>query len=216
MRVHFAACTAAIAIAVPLVSYADFVDYTTTHVASAGGFDTYQVWARFNEADDVLLNFFDHTTVSGSQDGVVHSDMADGSWSASFTTPDGAMYDSFVTMNGLFGADGSTVLDPSFGTGLGATIPFHAGWYTSSPWNPIIAGDVGALQDGFYNIMIMQVTIAAGASGWQATLTCGWKEDSVPQMADFGYGSFAIPAPGALALAGVAALSQRRGARARQ
>lgn len=204
MRVHFAVCTAVVA--VPLVSYADFVDYTTTYAGGTDGYSVYQVWARFSEADDVLLNFFDHTTVSGSQDGVSHSDAASGSWSPTFTTPDSAMFDSFVTMNGLVGADGSTVLDPSFGMGLGATIPFHAGWYASSPWNPIVAGDAGVLQGGLYSIMIMQVALANGATGWTATLTAGWKEDSVPQMADFGYGSFTVPAPGALALLGVAGL----------
>lgn len=190
---------------------ADFVGLSAVSAGSVGGNDVYHVFAQFNQADDVLLNFFNHQTTAGNQSGVRHNDFAGGSWNPNFTfLPDQGAGDSYVSMNGNFGATSSTALDPSFGSGAGTTIPYNAGWYNSNPGAPITAGS-GSLSGGVYSVKIMQVALAAGDQGWSANLTAGWKQNTASTTALFGAGSYTlVPAPGAIALLGVAGLAGRR------
>ncbi len=185
---------------------ADFVNYSVVSAGNIGGRDVYRVYANFNEADDVLLNFFNHSTTAGGQTGVLHNDFAGGSWNPNFTfLPDQAANDSYVTMNGTSGATASTALDPSFGSGAGSAIPHNAGWYNSNPGTPIVVG-------AGLSVMIMQVALTTGDAGWTADLTSGWKESTSTSQALFGYGSYSVgvPAPGALALMGLAGFAGRR------
>ena len=185
---------------------ADFVNYSTVNAGSIGGRDVYRVYANFNEADDVLLNFFNHVTTVGGQSGVLHNDFAGGSWNPNFTfLPDQVLNDTYVTMNGTAGATASTALDPGFGSGAGTAIPHNAGWYNSAPGTPIVVG-------ASMSMLIMQVGLTSGDAGWTATLTSGWKESTSTSTALFGYGTYSVgvPAPGALAVLGLAGFAGRR------
>ncbi len=185
MKSHFLVC--AIGLSASAAASADFVNYSVVSAGNIGGRDVYRVYAIFNEADDVLLNFFNHSTTAGGQSGILHNDFAGGSWNPNFTfLPDQAANDSYVTMNGTSGATASTALDPGFGSG---------------------AGTFGG---GVWSVMIMQAAVATGDNGWSADLTCGWKESTSTSQALFGYGSYTVPAPGALAVLGLAGLAGRR------
>ncbi len=183
MKSHFLVC--AIGLSASAAASADFVNYSVVSAGNIGGRDVYRVFANFNESDDVLLNFFNHSTTAGGQTGILHNDFAGGSWNPAFTfLPDQAANDSYVTMNGMTGATASTALDPSFGSGAGTAIPHNAGWYNSNPGSPIVAG-------AGMSVMIMQAAVATGDNGWTADLTCGWKESTSTSQALFGYGSYA-------------------------
>lgn len=191
---------------------ADFVQFSTDYEGDIGGRNVFRVYAEFNQADDILLNFFNNQTTDGSQNGVLQNDFAGGSWNPNFTfLPDQGANDTYVTMNGQYGANSSTALDPSFGSGTLVPIPHNAGWYTSNPGTPIVVGSVAhEVANGMYRCMIMQVGLAYGSTGWTANLVAGYKQNSSATTPSFGYGSYTIPAPGAVALLGIAGLMQRR------
>ncbi len=211
-RLRHLAVAALAAAAAAEASNADFVEFSTEYSGNIGGINVFQVFAVFDESDDVLLNIFNHQTVSGSQAGVVHNDFAGGSWNPSFTfLPDQGANDSFVTMTGSFGANSSTALDPSFGSGAGSVIPHNAGWYTSNPGTPITAGAAGTWKGANLAVRVMQVGLTAGSTGWTANLTMGYKDAPSSTTPMWGYGYYEIiPAPGALAVLSLGGLACRR------
>lgn len=117
--------------------------------------------------------------------------------------------DSFVTMQGI-GNGWGTALDPSFGTPYGPQAGgisppnSNAGWYDSTPGTQNLIGAT-------YRVRLMQIArIAADdTTAYTANLTLGYAYLG-STVAQFGYGSFTIPAPGAIALVGLAGLIGRR------
>jgi hypothetical protein len=185
-------------------AHAAFTGFTVENMGNIGGRDVYQVYANFSAPTDIILNALKHTVTSGSMSGVVHNDFAGGTWNPSFTfTPEQAANDSYVTITGLTGFSAQTNLDPSFGSGAGAAIPFEAGWFNASPASNIVIGSS-------LRIMIMQVALATGNAGYTASLQVGYKESAAATNPLFGTGSYTVPAPGALALLGAAGLIGRR------
>ena len=136
-----------------------------------------------------------------------------GTWSGGLGTMTASMAltDSFVTMQGILNGWG-TAFDPSFGTPYGPQAGgisppnTNAGWYDASP-NP--QNLIGAT----YRVRLMQIArIAADdTTTYTANLTLGYAYLG-STVAQFGYGSFTIgaPAPGAIALVGLAGLVGRR------
>lgn len=183
---------------------------------SGGARHVYSVYVVTTNPNHVLLNVINHSVVSGSMSGVQHNDNdvlddGPGTWNPSFTI--GAAQranDSFVTITGLTGSSALTNLDPSFGSGGGSTIPTAAGWFHGG--NPPgtsmnVAGN---------RIKIMQV---AGSSlvntllHYTGQLTIGYKANASatdPLYENNLQYIIGIPAPGALALLGVAGLAGRR------
>ncbi len=203
-RLRTLAVAALAAAAAADACHAGFVEFQSEYSGDIGGRNVFQVYAIFDESDDVLLNLFNHQTVSGSQAGVMHNDFAGGSWNPNFTfLADQGANDSFVTMNGSFGANSSTNLDPSFGSGAGSDIPHNAGWYTSNPGTPITAGAAGTWKGANLAVRVMQVALSYGSTGWGANLTMGYKDSPSSTTPLWGYGYYEIPAPGAIALLGV-------------
>jgi hypothetical protein len=136
-----------------------------------GGRHVWSVYALSADPTNVMLNVIGHTVVAGTMSGVQHNDVAGGSWNPVTTvSPSQAANDSFVTVTGFAGP--GTNLDPGFGTGAGSTIPGGAGWFTSSPGNPIL------FTGG--RIKIMQVAGATYSNGpvgsyYIARLIIGYK-----------------------------------------
>ena len=134
-----------------------------------------------------------------------------GTWAAdgSAQTTTQALTDSFVTMQGI-GNGWGTALDPSFGTPYGPQAGgisppnTNAGWYDASPGTQNLIGAT-------YRVRLMQIArIAADdTTTYTANLTLGYAYLG-STVAQFGYGSFTIPAPGAIALVGLAGLVGRR------
>lgn len=137
-----------------------------------------------------------------------------GTWvgdSSAMTTTQ-SLTDSFVTMQGIGNAWG-TALDPSFAYPFGslaydikAPENVNAGWYDSTPGT---ANLVGAT----LKVRLLQIArLSTNTSVFTANMTLGYAAfgQTTPL---FGYGSFtigAVPAPGALALLGLAGAFGRR------
>jgi len=135
--------------------------------------------------------------------------------------------DSWVTASGFSTvAANDTALDPSFVFPPGSTdrsfIPLAAGWYDSTPGtaNPVLAGALGghAGQNavGGFQMLLLQIVRTGddatnGLGQARFHLRTGFKIANTTQ-ALFGYGSYLIgvPAPGALALLGLAGAFGRR------
>ncbi|MDA1263159.1 MAG: hypothetical protein O3B75_09725 [Planctomycetota bacterium] len=119
--------------------------------------------------------------------------------------------DSFVTMQNILNGWG-TALDPSFGIPYGPEAGgisppnSNAGWYDATPGTQNLIGAT-------FKVRLMQIArIAANDNNlYTANMTLGYAYLNTT-VAQFGYGSFTIgqPAPGAIALLGLAGLVGRR------
>ena len=197
---------------------AGYVDTTSEVYVGAGwaengyvGLTTYRVYANFTSEDDALL------AVNGSSLG----DMSWYSWDGSFynasildslTAPQDAtpaiwlnQWDTYVTLDTDTAAGDATALTPGFagevGDLAGDFTTANAAWYISPDDFP------QGLADGF-RIQIAQITVATqtGAAvdgGGMINYAFG---DGTTILGE----TFVLPAPGALALLGLAGLARRR------
>jgi hypothetical protein len=151
----------------------------------------------------VFLNAYDWTQIAGSLQ-ALHSD-GQASWDASFTNAGNASTDSYVTATGTYGA--GTALDPNFlPSANGSSIPALAGWYDATPTSE-------NLVDGStLSFRVAQIVRSPMASLFVGSLSLTYKASGTA-VGIFGSGTFVIPgipAPGAVALAGLAGLTGRR------
>jgi len=123
-----------------------------------------------------------------------------GTWT---TAANDSLTDSYCTLQGIGGAWG-TAFDPSMSSPpFGTDIATNAGWYDATPGTPNIPNAQGRL-------MVLQVArLSSDLSDFRANLTVGYALTG-STTAVFGYGSFAIPAPGAIALLGFAGIAGAR------
>ncbi len=207
-----------LAAAVASVASAGFTGYSVQRSITAGGNIQYQVFANWDQSGLVFLNAFNFATQSGTMN-ARHQDFftADGevgTWQAgsSVSAADRAE-DSWVTASGLATSSGwGSALDPGFANGgtIG-DINNGAGWYDATPGTPnAIAG--GGSQGG-YRILLAQIVRNGNDADALATfyLKNAFKVAGTT-TALFAEGTFTIgvPAPGAMALLGVAGLAGRR------
>jgi hypothetical protein len=197
---------------------AGFTGYSVQRTLTAGGNSQYQVFANFDQSNLVFLNAFSFVNVSGTMN-ARHQDFftADGevgTWQAgsSVSAADRAE-DSWVTASGLATSSGwGSALDPGFANGgtIG-DINNGAGWYDATPGTPNAIG-VGGTQGG-YRILLAQIVRSGNDADALATfyLKHAYKVAGTT-TALFAEGTFTIgvPAPGAMALLGVAGLAGRR------
>ncbi len=187
-----------------------FTGWTSSMTTNSAGNEVWSLYANFDMAGLIFLNCFDHEERQGTM-GALHNDM--------FTDPDGGVFgtwspagtnsgfnstDSYVTATNSFGGGlTGTALDPSFNDNMGGGWAFHAGWYDASP--------------GTMNVMgashkVAQIVRSANAGYYRANLEIGFKISNTT-TALFGNAEWSIgvvPAPGALALLGIAGLAGRR------
>ena len=198
---------------------ASFTGYTVQRTITAGGNSQYQVFANFSQSNLVFLNAFSFVNVSGTMN-ARHQDFftADGevgTWQAgsSVSAADRAE-DSWVTASGLATSSGwGSALDPGFANGgtIG-DINNGAGWYDATPGTANTIG-AGGTQGG-YRILLAQIVRNGNDADALATfyLKNAFKVAGTT-TALFAEGTFSIgvvPAPGAMALLGVAGLAGRR------
>ena len=196
--------------------------YASTSVISAddGSFGSafngtvVDLWMEFDSNDDVLLNVFDFNLNDANLGRDFYQSGTGSSWTAStngdiFTT-DALLYaDSFVTIGGGPLDSNGTSLDPN-----GDPNSSNSGWYNSNPNNPngqVVSTDVTntglGVFIGRFSINGLDypgdVLDLTGTSGW-ATYNQGLGTEGV-QM-----NFTVVPAPGAIALLGLATLAGRR------
>jgi len=214
-------------------SAAQWSGFSVVRTLTAAGNTQYKIYGNWNVNNITFLNALDHgvnNTGQPAQFGTMnarHQDAgedADGnplaSWSAGVNLLGTAARnnDSWVTVSGSGTSGGhDTALDPSFNYPAGSTdrsfIPVNAGWYDASPGAPnaVLAG--GA--QGGYRMLLLQIVRSGSGADPIATfgMTVGWKLANTTTALFAGTGqviTIGVPAPGALALLGLAGLAARR------
>ena len=197
----------------------------------------YEVFATFNGATDTLLNVFNFGAVgSGAEDwygGFWHKDNSDysggvlgqayGTWAPQLTGSATANrpFDSFLLIGGNPSGTNSSNADPSWNSGgtgahVGSSIGWSRadlvnngtlGWFNSSP--PNLQGRVGTAPNTATQVKIGQFMLSAGHETRTYTLTAGYNNGAGGSV-QFFTGNFVLPAPGAIALLGLAGLASRR------
>ena len=185
--------------------------------ATNGNRSVYSIYANFTVSNDRIVNAFDFTNVAGSMsalhndncfgdvdtDGDGYADVfgATGAWSQTWNSTAGIPSDSFVAI----GAPGPVALDPGFaGPYTSGGITNLSGWYDSTPGSQNLAGTS-------LKIKVMQIARLTDSAYYTGNFTVGYAALG-STTAQFGAGTFTIgtPAPGAVALLGLAGLVSRR------
>ena len=216
MRTPSMIVASAIALAAPSVALAGFTQFTVETSTNAAGNTVFKVFANFDSVglgtgqNWVFLNVFGHTTVSGGMN-AFHSGSGEGTWVPQGTSSAAHVgNDSWVTSTGTH-VGSQVALDPGFVEfdsygepipGVASQIPNGAGWYDATP---------GTANNVVNNkFQIMQIVREGGPGElYTASLQIGYKASGTT-TAIFGQGTYTIPAPGAMALVGLAGLAGRR------
>jgi len=195
---------------------AAFVSMNVVSSTVSQGADTFyvfKVYAKFNNANDTVLNaygmnalpagsFWHNDFLSGGGSNVA------GTWSPTLIpSPTAAGTDSWVTIGGNAADFGnSTSADPGWGAAgwNQAGIPANAGWFNQNP--PNLQGRVNA---NTLQTIIAQFVFKNTIAGFSTPITIGYNQ-GLGTSAQFATSSFAVPAPGAVALLGLAGLAGRR------
>jgi len=206
---------------------------TSANVTNSGqNLTVYNVFARFDGATDTMLNCFNLGAVGNSSlTGFWHKDNSDynggvlsqayGTWSpvltgsATLNRP----FDSYLTVGGQATATNTSNADPSWVSGGNADarswnradLPNNGtlGWFNSNP--PNLQGRVGTAPNTATDVRIGQFVLSQGdAAPRTYTLTVGYNNGVAGSAVQFGTATFSLPAPGAVALLGLAGLAGRR------
>ena len=197
---------------------AAFTSLTVETAFHAGtGRNVYSIFANFSLSNDRILNCFDTFNVSGTMnalhtdnafgdidtDGDGYADVfgATGAWSQTWNSSAGIPSDSYV----MIGAPGPVALDPGFtGPYVSGGIACLSGWYDSTPGSQKLAGAT-------LRIKVIQIArLAAGETSYTARFNVGYAAFGTTTPLFSGNVSYTLPAPGALALLGMAGLATRR------
>ncbi len=185
------------------------------------------LYLKSNDSADVALNVFnfDLSSAANAASSYFQSSTSTG-WLAQnaggiFDNDALRQADSFVTIGGVAqfelypeqvpGAGEGTGLDPNFGGNTAAAPGAFAGWYNGNP--PTLNGSVGEVAQpdltiGGLGVMIGRFATTEAADIQGGTLDVTWNKGL---GTDGSQGSFVItPAPGALALLGLAGMAGRR------
>jgi len=226
----------ALAAAVSSVASATFVEFYTvkTQTSNSGiNLDVYTLYARFNGATDTVLNAFNFNRTDGSATNLFyHKDNAYynsgalmkefGTWAPSQT---GSItlnrpFDSFLTIGGNATPTNTTNADPSW-TGASSwnrpDVPngSNVGWFNSNP--PNIQGRVGQTGNLADSVRLGQFSMDRDAAASTWNLKIGYNNGVAGSPVQFAEATFTlgvVPAPGAIALLGVAGLTAGRRRRA--
>ncbi len=205
-----------VAVVAASAATAGFTGYTADRVVLSNGNVQYKLYANFDDVglaagqSWVFLNAYSHTQVSGTMN-AVHQDtfVADGevgTWQAgSAVAAADRDFDSWVTASGLATSSGwQTALDPGFyNGGTIGDVNNGAGWYDATP------GTANTVTGG--RMLLMQIVrTAANDSAYTAKLQITYKISGTSTPIQPGFFNYTIPAPGAVALAGLAGLAGGR------
>jgi len=224
----------ALAAAVSSAASATFVEYVTVKTSTTNSgvaLDVYVLYARFNGATDTVLNAFNFNAVGGATtNGFYHKDTTSyntgtlmktyGSWAPQATgnAATNRPFDSYLCIGGLPTGTNTTSADPSWNAAgnSGWSRPdlptgYNIGWFNSSP--PNLQGRVGGTGNTSTDVRLGQFVVDAGANIGSFNLKIGYNDGvagSAVQFAETTFSLGAVPAPGAIALLGLAGLAGRR------
>ncbi len=187
---------------------------STFHAAT--GRNVYSMFANFSVSNDRVLNVFDTMNISGTMsalhtdnafgdidtDGDGYADVfgATGAWSQTWNNAAGIPSDSFVTI----GTPGPVALDPGFtGPYTSPGIANLSGWYDSTPGSQNLAGAT-------LKVKVLQIARLASAATYVGQFNVGYAAFGTTTPLFSGNVQYTLPAPGALALLGLAGFVSRR------
>jgi hypothetical protein len=226
MKLMALALTAAVASS----ASATFVSYVVTknQTSNSGvNLDVYTVWARFNGATDTVLNAFNFNRVDGTATNMFyHRDLNStssnvltktaGTWNPAQvgSATNNRPFDSYLTIGGNPTGTNSTNADPSWPAAGGSwnrpDVPtgLNAGWFNSNP--PNLQGRVGSVGNTATDVRLGQFSVDRDANGGTWNLKIGYNSGVAGAPVQFAESTFSLPAPGAMALLGLAGLAGRR------
>jgi hypothetical protein len=226
MKLMALALTAAVASS----ASATFVSYVVTknQTSNSGvNLDVYTVWARFNGATDTVLNAFNFNRVDGTATNMFyHRDLNStssnvltktaGTWNPAQvgSATNNRPFDSYLTIGGNPTGTNSTNADPSWPAAGGSwnrpDVPtgLNAGWFNSNP--PNLQGRVGSVGNTATDVRLGQFSVDRDANGGTWNLKIGYNSGVAGAPVQFAETTFSLPAPGAMALLGLAGLAGRR------
>jgi hypothetical protein len=215
--------TSAVVLSLTGAAFADFTGFEGVASRYNDGVTEWQVidmYANFDtDGTEAVLNVFNAEIFTADSGGFHHNDLADaqgGSWKPSFSFNIPGVYDpmrdSYVDVGygvGAAAALNQTALDPNFGDGIGGGVPDGAGWFNLTPDNPRYATG-GQLHIGHF---VWDATRSDGneLGFFVFEADIGFNEGPGSEVS-FGQGAYtwAVPAPGALALLGLGGIAARR------
>ncbi len=164
-------------------------------VQGGNTFYVYKVYAKFNSANDTVLNAYGMNALPAG--GFWHNDFLSGpagstvagTWSPTLVPAPNAPLDAWVTIGGNAGDFGnSTAFDPGWGAAGGnqAGIPANAGWFNQNP--PNLQGRVNA---STLRTLIGQYTFRNTVVAFTTPITIGFNQ-GIGTPSQFGNGTFAI------------------------
>ena len=139
-----------------------------------------------------------------------------GTWNPSQTgsATNNRPFDSYLTIGGNTGGTNSTNADPSWPAAGGSwnrpDVPtgLNAGWFNSNP--PNLQGRVGSVGNTATDVRLGQFSVDRDANGGTWNLKIGYNSGVSGAPVQFAETTFSLPAPGAMALLGLAGLAGRR------
>ena len=175
------------------------------------------LWMEFNDDADILLNVYNFNDANLGT--TYYQSFTGATWlpnnlGAPFETDALQYADSYVSIGGYNGGsqpgNDGTGLDPNFGGAAAAGPGTNAGWYNSDPGNPIGAVvSTGHTDTGlgvFIGRFSMQGALDFTMEGSYGSFTWNQGLGTSGVQGDFAV----VPAPGVLALLGLAGLAGRR------
>ena len=224
---------AGLGLAVSGVASAAFTGYvvTATNVSNSGqNLVRYELFATFDGATDTVLNVFNLALVltyeADAYGGFWHKDNSDynggvlsqeyGTWAPQLTgsATTNRPFDSYLTIGGGATATNTSNADPSWPASGGgwnrADLPSvdTIGWFNSSP--PNLQGRVGVAPNTATQVKLGQFVLSQGDTAFRTyTLRTAYNNGTGGGVV-FADDSFTLPAPGAIALLGLAGLAGRR------
>ena len=200
--------------AVAGTAQATFTGYSVI-ATTVGALTKYQLYGNFNGATDTVLNAFNFDGTAGQCPVFHHNEFSSGvdstdagGWNPQFTTP--GAFDSYVSIGGGegFGSGNSTGFDPSssYNQPQLPCTPSSAddlSWFNSNPPN-----HQGRVVGG--QVRLGQFVLGANDASVTLFLKIGYNSGVAGAPVQFAEGNFTLPAPGAIALLGLAGLTGRR------
>ncbi len=222
--------TIAAAAAISGTAFADITGaYVVNYSVTATDFDGSDVtvfvqdlYLSSNDAADTALNVYNFDTSSANNAATNYfqsftgTGWQPGNLGGPFDTAALRQADSFVTIGGFAqgvaapeqapGTGAGTGLDPNFGGNNAAAPGPDAGWYNGSP--PSLNGQVGSVEGSALGVIVGRFATVEQYDLVNSTLEVTWNQGlgTDGQQASF----IVTPAPGAVALLGLAGLANRR------
>jgi hypothetical protein len=225
MRTPSALVSLSIVMAATTASHAGFTGFTSERVITAAGNTQYSIYANFDSVglpsgkSWVFLNAYNYQSVSGSMN-ARHQDAAedaDGNPTCSWDPRDNLLgvtareNDSWVTASGWGTSSGADVGCSYVSSGDCSELPNGASWCDATPGTQNLVAAGGA--SGF-RIKLIQIVRAGNDNStglYTGSMFITYKvQDNSAPLTGSGTFSIAVPAPGAVALAGLAGLTGRR------